>query len=84
MTYALHIKRSAAKALQTIALDERLRLIEAIDRLADNPGAGSVLKGEFSGLRRLRVGNYRIVCEVKAQQLVVLVVRIGRRRDIYR
>ncbi len=84
MTYALHIKRSAAKALQTIALDERLRLIEAIDRLADNPGAGSVLKGEFSGLRRMRVGNYRIVCEVKAQQLVVLVVRIGRRRDIYR
>ena len=54
MTYAVHVKRSAAKALQTIARDERLRLIEAIDRLADNPGAGSVLKGEFSGLRRLR------------------------------
>jgi mRNA interferase RelE/StbE len=43
-----------------------------------------VLKEEFSGLRRLRVGNYRIVYEVQAQQLVVLVVRIGRRRDIYR
>ena len=84
MTYAVHIKRSAAKALQTIARDVRLRLIEAIDRLADNPGAGSVLKGEFSGLRRLRVGNYRIVYEVQAQQLVVLVVRIERRRDISR
>lgn len=84
MTYAVHIKRSAAKALQAIALDERLRLIEVIDRLADNPGAGSVLKGEFSGLRRLRVGNYRIVYEVQAQQLVLLVVRIGRRRDISR
>ncbi|MGA9469993.1 MAG: type II toxin-antitoxin system RelE/ParE family toxin [Candidatus Macondimonas sp.] len=84
MTYALHIKRSAVKALQSIARDERLRLIEAIDRLVDNPGAGSVLKGEFSGLRRLRVGNYRIVYEVQAQQLVVLVVRIGRRRDISR
>lgn len=84
MTYAVQIKRSAAKALKAIAWDERLRLIEAIDRLADNPGAGSVLKGEFSGLRRLRVGNYRIVYEVQAQQLVVLVVRTGRRRDIYR
>ena len=69
---------------QAIARYERLRLIEAINRLADNPGAGSVLKGEFSGLRRLRVGNYRIVYEVQAQQLVVLVVRIGRRRDISR
>jgi mRNA interferase RelE/StbE len=84
VTYAVQIKRSAAKVLQTIARDERLRLIEAIDRLADNPGAGSVLKGEFSGLRRLRVGSYRIVYEVQAQQLVVLVVRIGHRRDIYR
>lgn len=84
MTYRVHIKRSAAKTLQTIARDERLRLIEAIDRLADNPGAGSVLKGELSGLRRLRVGSYRIVYEVQAQQLVVLVVRIGHRRDLYR
>jgi len=69
---------------QAIAQYVLLRLIEAINRLADNPGAGSVLKGEFSGLRRLRVGNYRIVYEVQAQQLVVLVVRIGRRRDISR
>lgn len=84
MTYTVHVKRSAAKALQTIARDERLRLIEAIDRLAENPGAGSVLKGEFSGLRRLRVGSYRIVYEVQTQQLVVLVVRIGRRHDINR
>ena len=84
MTYAVHIKRSAAKALQTIGRDERLRLIEAIDRLADHPAAGSVLKGELSGLRRLRVGSYRIVYEVQAQELVVLVVRIGHRRDIYR
>ena len=84
MTYAVHVKRSATKALQTIARDERLRLIEAIDRLADNPGAGSVLKGEFSGLRRPRVVNYRIVYEVQAQHLVVLVARIGHRGDIYR
>ncbi|MGK2915955.1 MAG: type II toxin-antitoxin system RelE family toxin [Porticoccaceae bacterium] len=84
MTYRVQIKRSAAKALQAIARDERLRLIEAIDRLADNPAAGSVLKGEFSGLRRLRVGSYRIVYEAQEQQLVLLVVRIGHRRDIYR
>ena len=75
---------AAPPRLQTIARDERLRLIDAIDRLADTPGAGSALKGEFYGLRRLRVGNYRIVYEVQAQQLVVLVVRIGRLRDIYR
>lgn len=84
MSYRVRIKRSAAKALGDIARADRLRLIAAIDRLAENPAAGSVLKGELAGLRRVRVGSYRIVYEVQADELVVLVVRIGHRRDIYR
>ncbi len=84
MAYSISIKQSAAKALEKIARDERLRIIDAIDQLRDNPVAGSVLKGEFSGLRRIRVGNYRVVYEVQDQQLVVLVIRIGHRREVYR
>lgn len=84
MTYTVVIKRSAAKALAAIPRDDRLRLIEAIDQLTASPAAGSVLKGEFSGLRRVRVGGYRIVYEVQDRQLTVLVVRIGHRRDVYR
>jgi len=61
-----------------------LRLIAAIDQLRESPHAGGVLKGEFSGLRRLRVGNYRIVYEVIDEELVILVVRLGHRKDIYR
>jgi hypothetical protein len=38
-------------------------MITAIDLLKDNPAAGGVLKGEFSGLRRIRIGNYRVVCD---------------------
>lgn len=84
MTYTVRIKRSAAMALEGIARADRLRLIEAIDRLADHPAAGGVLKGELSGLRRLRVGSYRIVYEAQTDELTVLVVRIGHRRDVYR
>jgi len=84
VSYTVRVKRSAAKALEAITRADRQRLIEAIDRLAENPAAGSVLKGELSGLRRVRVGSYRIVYEVQDDQLVVLVVRIGHRRDIYR
>jgi mRNA interferase RelE/StbE len=43
-----------------------------------------VLKGEFSGLRRIRIGNYRVAYEVHDQELVVLVIRIGHRRGVYR
>jgi len=59
-------------------------LIQAIDRLRREPLAGGTLKGEFSGLRRLRVGDYRIVYEVLHEQITVLVVRIGHRREVYR
>jgi mRNA interferase RelE/StbE len=83
VTYSLQIKKSAAKALSKITKNDRIRLIEAIDRLREEPNAGGVLKGEFDGLRRLRVGSYRIIFEVIDEQLVVLVIRIGHRKDVY-
>ena len=83
MTYSVRIKASAAKALGRIRKKDRLRLIEAIDRLAKEPHAGGLLKGEFSGLRRLRVGRHRIVYEVHRKELSVLVVRVGHRGDVY-
>jgi mRNA interferase RelE/StbE len=84
VTYSVSIKQSAAKALAKIAHEDRLRIIDAIDELKSNPSAGGVLKGEFSGLRRIRVGNYRVVYEVQDSKLVVLVIRIGHRREVYR
>ncbi len=84
MTYSLKIKGSAAKSLATIAKIDRLRLIEAIDRLREEPHAGGALKGEFAGLRRIRVGDYRVVYEVMNDELVVLVVRVAHRSAVYR
>lgn len=84
MSYSIKIKRSATKDLQRISTVDRLRLIDAIDRLAEEPLAGSALKGEFSGLRRLRVGHYRIIYEAIHQELSILVVRVGHRGSAYR
>ncbi len=44
---------------------------------------GKPLKGRFSELWRYRVGDYRVVCELRDELLVVLVVRIGHRRGVY-
>jgi len=84
MRCSLRIKRSAAKALAAISKPERLRIVAAIDRLCETPLAGSALKGEFEGLRRLRVGTYRVVYEWRDEELLVLVVRIAHRREAYR
>jgi mRNA interferase RelE/StbE len=82
--YCVKVKASAAKALKKIAIKDRERLIVAIDSLSTNPAAGGVLKGEFSGLRRLRVGDYRIVYEANGGELIVLAIRIGHRQAVYR
>lgn len=84
MSYSIQIKASAQKALDKVAKAERLRIVDAIDRLAENPEIGKLLQGELSGLRRIRVGDYRVVYVVERDALLVLVVRIGHRREIYR
>ena len=84
MRCSLLIKQSAAKALASLPKLDRERLVEAIDLLCDAPAAGSTLKGEFEGLRRLRVGRYRVVYEWQRRDLVILVVRVGYRREVYR
>lgn len=83
MAYSISIKQSAVKALEKIDAPQRKRLIEAIDKLKTNPAAGSALKGEFAGLRRIRIGDCRIVYEVQNEQLVILVVRVAHRREVY-
>lgn len=84
MRCSLRMKRSAAKALSALPKADQVRLVEAIDMLCEPPAAGSALKGEFEGLRRLRVGNFRVVYEWQRTELVILMVRIGHRRDVYR
>ncbi|MDE2655455.1 MAG: type II toxin-antitoxin system RelE/ParE family toxin [Gemmatimonadota bacterium] len=61
-----------------------MRVIRAIDRLAEQPLTGSVLKGGLRGLRRVRIGRYRVLYEVLDDELVVLVVRVSHRREAYR
>lgn len=84
MSYSIRIKGSAAKELARIPRADRVRIVRAIDGLSDQPLAGTALKGELRGLRRIRVGQYRVVYEVLDGELVVLVVRMSDRREAYR
>ena len=84
MSCSIRIRRSAARELGHVPRRERERLVEAIDALAEHPFSGNALKGGLRGLRRIRMGDYRVVYEVQEDALVVLVVRIAHRRDAYR
>jgi mRNA interferase RelE/StbE len=82
--YSLRIKQSAFKELQRIDKKEWMRVISAIDQLAENPHIGKLLKGELSGLRRIRSGNYRVIYEINEGEVTILVLRIAHRKQVYR
>ena len=84
MSFSIRIKESAAKELRRVAKPDRARIVAAIDRLSETPHLGTSLKGDLRGLRRIRVGDYRILYEVRDKELVVLVVRVAHRGDAYR
>ncbi len=81
MNFSIKIKRSAVSDLERLEQADRTRIVEAIDRLADNPLLGSALKGEERGLRRLLVGDFRVIYEVQEDALVVLVIHVTRWRS---
>jgi mRNA interferase RelE/StbE len=83
--YRVEIARRAVKALTALPRKEQQRIRAAIDLLADNPRPpGCVALAGETRAYRVRVGDYRIIYEVFDDRLVVHVVRVGHRPDVYR
>jgi mRNA interferase RelE/StbE len=84
VTYQIEITRDALKTLAKLDKPIRRRLQAAIDRLGDDPRPSGViaLKG-LPDYLRIRVGDYRVIYRIEDGRLVVVVVAIGHRREIY-
>lgn len=85
--YELHFLSSAKKEFtkldlvaQKIIKEKLLILVEDPNTLKNNIKA---LKGEYKGKFRLRIGEYRVVFQVKDKELVIIVVRVGHRKEVY-
>ena len=83
--YRVEIARTAIKAITALPRKEQQRVRAAIELLADTPRPPNcvALRGEAHAYR-VRVGDYRIVYEVFDDRLVIQVVRVGHRREVYR
>ena len=84
MTYAVDILRSAQKQLGKINRQDQPRIISAIQALANTPRPQGCQKLSGRSAWRIRVGSYRIIYEIHDDKLLVLVVTIGHRREVYR
>ena len=83
--YRLLIKPSAVKEIEAIPLKrDRQRVVERLSRLAENPRPFGCEKISGQDKYRVRQGHYRILYSIEDQDLLVQVVKVGHRQDVYR
>jgi len=83
-SYKILIKPSAVKELEAIPEKDRQRIVYRIQGLAENPRPRGCEKLSDQDKYRLRQGKYRILYQVYDDEVIVLVVRVGKRGEIYK
>ncbi len=84
MGYKVFLEKPARKELLTIPKNDQGRIIQAIKALAENPRPPHVKKLSGREAWRIRVGKYRIIYEINDNKLIVLIILIGHRKEVYR
>lgn len=82
--FEIVFKRSVAKDLRRIPNPDVRRILDRIDKLADDPRPLGAEKLSAQERYRVRQGVYRILYEIQDEELVVAVVKVGHRRHVYR
>jgi len=87
MKYKLLFLKEAAEEFKKLDKAVQRIIKEKLEILAQNPellkNNIKPLKGKYKGLYRLRVGNYRVVYRLNKEEITILVIRKGHRKDIY-
>lgn len=88
MAWAIEFVPAAAKELKKLDRQVSARIVKTLEEriaLLDDPRTiGSALVGEHAGYWRWRIGDYRVVAQIKDERITVLVVRVAHRREVYR
>jgi mRNA interferase RelE/StbE len=85
LIYKLLFDDKVARDLKAIDKTWQRKILDAIHKkLSSNPYIGKRLVGELSPYYRLRIGDYRVIYEIHDQQLIVLIIKVRHRKDVYK
>lgn len=84
MPYRILVRRSALKELEALTRKVRLKVASAIENLSSDPRPAGAVKLTGADLYRIRSGEIRVVYSIEDDRLIVIVIRVGHRRDVYR
>jgi mRNA interferase RelE/StbE len=82
--YEIRLKGSAAKELEDVPRKDRAKIVAKIQALATNPRPAGSEKLTAAECYRIRHGNYRVLYEINDHAIVVTVIRVAHRREVYR
>jgi len=82
--YSLAFKKSVAKDLRKIPNNHVARILECINSLCENPRGDGCIKLSNQERYRVRQGNYRIIYEIQDLQLIILIIKVAHRSEVYR
>jgi mRNA interferase RelE/StbE len=82
--YRIELRRKAQRSLDKLPKSDFTAIIEAVKNLAESPRPKGVEKIKSAGLWRIRYGDYRIVYSIDDDNKIIVILRIGHRREIYR
>lgn len=82
--YKIELRRRAQRALDRLPKTDFQVVVEAIKELAQTPRPRGVEKVKSTGLWRIRQGDYRIIYGIDDNRQIIIIVRVGHRREIYR
>ena len=84
MRYEIKIRKKAQKSLKQIPPPFRSNIIEKIRQLAENPFPNQCKKLTGREAWRIRIGNYRVIYEIYKTELIIIILVIGHRKNIYK
>ena len=88
MVWTLRLSETAKRQLGKLDISNAQAILRYLNRLVlettDPRERGKGLRANLSGLWRYRVGDYRVICSIEDHELVVLVLQIGHRREVYK
>jgi mRNA interferase RelE/StbE len=84
MTHSVEFAPLARRQMKKLPREIQMRIIERVEELASNPRPAGVKKlVSEDNLCRVRVGEYRAVYQIRDRELIVLIVKVGHRREVY-
>mgnify|MGYP001395688602 CR=1 FL=1 len=82
--YTVEVTVKAKKQIRKLLPITKFRIAHALEDLASDPYRGKILKANLKGLYSYRIGDYRIIYQIFKNKLIIQIIKVMHRRDVYR